>query len=319
MRLQKVRWSGSLAGRVRGCKVFSGSHLAMAMSLSLTLFSSAPASSENATFRDCPSCPEMVKLPASPPGFKIGSPPTESGHTPRETPFEVSIRPFAIGRFEVSVAEYMACVKDGGCRPPEWLEAGNQHNVETGASPYYKSYGAAVTGERQPVVGVSHDDAIAFASWLSRTTGSAYRLPSEAEWEYAARAGTTTAYWWGNEVRRDGRVMAACQGCGSEWDSRGLAPVDAFEPNAWGLHNVHGNVWEWVADYDCDSYASGPSDGTPRATDNCPKRDQPGLFVLRGGSAFYEARFSRAAARLRNFAHFRNVSVGFRVARSTQD
>lgn len=274
------------------------------------------AKAADAAFRDCPSCPEMVKIPASPAGFKIGSPVTEAGHNPRETQFEVSIKPFAIGRYEVSVAEYKACVAAGGCRPPEWLEPGGQHNVETGSSPYYKTYGTAITGDRQPIVGVSHDDALAYAVWLTKTTGKSYRLPSEAEWEYAARASTTTAYWWGNEPLNDGKVMAVCQGCGSEWDSRLLGPVDAFEPNPWGLYNVHGNVWEWVADYDCDAYASGPSDGTPRATDNCARRDQPGLFVLRSGSSFYETRFARSAARLRNFAGFRNASVGFRVAQT---
>jgi formylglycine-generating enzyme required for sulfatase activity len=275
-----------------------------------------PAEAADTPIRDCPSCPEMLTIPASPAGFKIGSPVTEAGHNPRETLFAVSIKPFAIGRFEVSVGEYKACVAAGACRPAEWQEPGGQHNVETGSSPYYKTYGAAVTDDRQPIVGVSHDDALAYAAWLSKSTGKAYRLPSEAEWEYAARAGTTSAYWWGGEPQKDGQAMAACQGCGSKWDSRSLAPVDAFEPNPWGLYNVHGNVWEWVADYDCDDYTSGPSDGTPRATDNCARRDAPGLFVLRGGSSFYEARFARSAARLRNFAGFRNVSVGFRIAKT---
>lgn len=267
-------------------------------------------------FKDCPHCPEMVALAASPEGFKIGTPPDQAGFNPRERQFAVSIPAFAIGRFEVSVGEFKQCVAAGGCKAPEWMEPGGQHNVETGASTYYKVYGAAITGDRQPVVGVSRDDALAYTQWLSKETGKSYRLPSEAEWEYAARAGTGTPYWWGSEVQRDGKAMAACQDCGSAWDSRGLAPVDAFEANPWGLYNVHGNVWEWVADYDCDDYSSGPSDGSARSTDNCAHRDHPGLFVLRGGSAFYEARFARAASRLRNFAWFRNVSVGFRVAQS---
>lgn len=279
-------------------------------------FSTARAGEASKPFKDCESCPEMLALPASPKDFKIGSPPDEAGHNPREKQFAVSIKPFAIGRLEVTVAEYKACVAAGGCQQPEWLEPGGQHNVETGVSKYYKLYGTSITGERQPIVGVSHDDALAYTAWLTKTTGKTYRLPSEAEWEYAARAGTTTAYWWGAEVMKNGKAMAACQGCGSEWDSKLLAPADAFEPNPWGLYNVHGNVWEWVADYDCDDYSSGPADGTPRATDNCARRDQPGLFVLRGGSVFYEARFARAASRLRNFAYFRNVSVGFRVAQS---
>jgi len=270
-------------------------------------------------FRDCKEvevCPEMVVVPSSPPGFLIGSPESEQGHKANETLHPVTIAAFAVGRFEVSVAEYKACVSAGGCRPAEWLEPGGQHNVETGVSNYYKTYGAAVTGDRQPVTGISHDDAAAYAAWLAKTTGKPYRLLSEAEWEHAARAGTTTAYWWGNDVNAGGKVRANCRGCGSEWDGRSLAPVDAFEPNAWGLYNVHGNVWEWVADFYCNAYEAGPKDGSARLTDDCLERDGEGLRVFRGGSGFYEAAFARAASRLRNFADFRNVSVGFRVART---
>lgn len=273
------------------------------------------------SFTDCPEqdgCPQMLVVPTSRPGTMIGSPPDEAGHRETEKMHPVTIKAFAIGRFEVSVGEYKACVAAGGCKPPEWLEPGGQHNVETGVSGYYRNYGAAVTGDRQPIVGVSYDDAVAYAHWLSSKTGKLYRLLSEAEWEYAARAGTTTAYWWGNEVRHLGQAMGNCQGCGSEWDSKGLAPVDAFKPNLWGLYNVHGNVWEWVADYYCEDYETGPTDGSPRMADDCSKKDAPGLRVLRSGSTFYDAALSRAAIRLRNFQHFRNISVGFRVGRSFQ-
>lgn len=272
-------------------------------------------------FTDCPEqegCPQMLVVPTSRPGTMIGSPPDEAGHRATEKMHAVTIKAFAIGRFEVSVAEYKACVADGGCRPPEWLEPGGQHNVETGVSGYYRNYGASVTQDRQPVVGVSYDDAVAYALWLSGKTGKAYRLLSEAEWEYAARAGTTTAYWWGNDIQHLGKAMANCQGCGSEWDAKALAPVDAFQSNPWGLYNVHGNVWEWVADFYCEHFETGPADGSPRTADDCSARDAPGLRVLRSGSTFYDTSLSRAAIRLRNHQGFRNISVGFRVGRSFQ-
>lgn len=276
-------------------------------------------------FRDCDAsagCPPMVVVPASPAGFMIGSPETEAEHGDDETLTAVTIRPFAIGTRPVTVAEYKACVAAGGCAPPEWLEPGGQHNIETGSSRYYLNLGAAVTGPDQPIVGVSHIDATTYAAWLSKKTGHAYRLPSEAEWELAARAGSKTAYWWGDTVPEDGVVRAACEGCGSEWDSKSPAPADAFPANPWGLHNVHGNVWQWVADFYCEDYGSGPKDGSPRLTDDCaPVGDRPparGVRALRGGSSFYPAKAMRSAMRVRNVPEFRNFSVGFRVARDIE-
>lgn len=270
-------------------------------------------------FKDCAAeevCPEMVVVPDSRPGFKIGSPPSEASPAKSETQEAVTVHRFAVGRLEVTVGEYKRCVAAGGCRPPEWLEPGGQHNIETGTSSYYRNLGETVSGDAYPVVGVSWDDAAAYARWLAATTGKPYRLLSEAEWEHAARAGATTRYWWGEEISPGGKVMAACRGCGSEWDAKRLAPAQSFEPNPWGLYNVHGNVWEWVADFYCDSYASGPHDGSARSEDSCAVRDGAGLHVLRGGSSFYGPDFARAATRLRNFTDFRNFSVGFRVARS---
>jgi formylglycine-generating enzyme required for sulfatase activity len=270
-------------------------------------------------FTDCATgeaCPEMAVIPASPPGFMIGSPPEENGHQEDEKQHAVTVGPFAIGRFEVTVAEYKRCVAAGGCNPPEWLEPGGQHNIETGTSGYYRSLGTAVTGDGQPIVGVSHDDANAYAKWLAETTGKGYRLPSEAEWELAARAGTAGPYWWGDDAHQDGKVWAACRECGSEWDGKAPAPANAFSANPWGLYNVHGNVWEWVADFYCEDYAAGPADGSARLADDCPKNGGNGLKVLRGGSVYYKAELMRAAMRVRNVRAFRNFSVGFRVARS---
>jgi formylglycine-generating enzyme required for sulfatase activity len=270
-------------------------------------------------FRDCAAgatCPEMVVIPASPPGFQIGSPASEPDRLPSEEQFGVTIKAFALEATEVSTAQYLACAKASACRYPEWLEPGGEHNIETGHGVTYKSIAKFIRGDDQPIVGVSWDDAVAYTKWLSDTTGHHYRLPSEAEWEYAARAGSATAYWWGNQPKRGDEVMASCRGCGSEFDAAGFAPVKSFKANPWGLYNVHGNVWEWVADFYCDSYASAPTDGSPRTQKSCPEQESPeGLRVFRGGSSFYEPRQMRAAMRLRNWPSFRNQTVGFRVAR----
>jgi formylglycine-generating enzyme required for sulfatase activity len=270
-------------------------------------------------FKDCLGaqlCPELVVVPSSTAGFKLGSPPDEPHHLPSEAQHEVAIKAFAVGKYEVSTGEYLACVKAKACRHPEWLEPDGEHNIETGRGVTYKSLGPSISGDDQPIVGISWDDALAYTKWLSEVTGHSYRLLSEAEWEYAARAGTTSAYWWGNEPKSNGVVMACCRGCGSDHDGKGFFPVKSFAPNAWGLHNVHGNVWEWVADYYCESYAFGPSDGGPRADKTCLQQDKPeGLRVFRGGSCFYEPMQMRAAMRLRNWPSFRNQTIGFRIAR----
>lgn len=273
-------------------------------------------------FKDCDEpgvCPAMIAVPHSPEGFRIGSPETEADRSDDEKQTEVSIPAFAIGATEVTVAEYKACVAAGGCKPPEWLEPGGQHNIETGSSRYYRNLGDNLTAPGQPIVGVSFNDTVDYAKWLSKKTGHTYRLPSEAEWEYAARAGTTTAYWWGDTMPSDGVVHAACMGCGSAWDGKAPAAANAFAPNPWGLYNVHGNVWEWTADFYCEDYGSGPKDGSPRVVDSCaPQGDRPparGVRSLRGGSAFYPPKVMRSAMRVRNVPDFRNFSVGFRVAR----
>lgn len=270
-------------------------------------------------FSDCEAqetCPEMVIVPSSPPGFKIGSPEDEEGRDDDEAQHEISIRAFAIGRSEVTVQQYMGCVVVKRCRPPEWLEPGSPNNIETGIGSYYKHLKEPVSDERQPVVGVSWHDAADYARWLAETTGKPYRLPSEAEWEFATRAGTSTAYWWGSDVRQGGAVWANCAGCGSAWDLRGPAPVNMFPANAWGLHDAHGNVWEWVADVYCASYRAGPAGGRPQTGTSCSESGANELRVMRGGSSFYDARFLRSAVRVRNRPEFRNSSVGFRVVRS---
>ena len=161
-------------------------------------------------------------------------------------------------------------------------------------------------GDRAPVNYVSRDDARGFIGWLNKKEGTqAYRLPSEAEWEYAARAGTMTRYSWGNEI---GRNRANCNDCGSRWDNKHPAPVGSFAPNAFGLYDMHGNVWEWVADCGHDSYQGAPTDGSAWTT-GCDKAEA----VLRGGSWGDSPRDLRAANRVRPSPSLRFYYGGFRL------
>lgn len=280
---------------------------------------SIPAAGDDLARVDCPagiSCPQLVVIDGAPGGFDMGSAPDEEGRLDSESRHKVTIQPFLMGKFEVRVDEYKACVAAKSCRPPEWLEPDSPHNIETGSGVTYKSMADWIKDADQPIVGISWDDANAYAAWLSKVTGKRYRLPSEAEWEYATRGGTSTRFWWGNDPRRGDEVMACCRGCGSERDARGLYPVNSFAPNQFGLYNVHGNVWEWVADYYCDDYTSAPTNGSARSEQTCAKQLSPeGLRVFRGGSCFYESRQMRAAMRLRQYPSFRNQTVGFRISR----
>ena len=217
-----------------------------------------PGRAPGTAFRDCPECPEMVVVPAG--SFMMGSPSHEAGRDNDEGPaHRVTIaKPFAVGKYEVTFAEWDACVADGGCG---------------GHRPGDKGWGRG----RRPAINVNWDDAKAYVRWLSDKTGKQYRLPSEAEWEYAARAGTTTRYSWGDEV---GRNRANCDGCGSLWDNEQTAPAGSFRANVFGLHDVHGNVWEWVEDCWSGNYLGAPADGSAWESGDCSRR------VLRGGSWF---------------------------------
>ena len=289
----------------------------------ICLFNALPSSEANANkaprvFRDCTEsngCPEMVPIVASVSEVTIGSPLNEVGRVVNEAETKVKIAAFSLGRFEVTVAEYLTCVAAKACAEPEWRDANSPHNVTSGTGHYYRNLGKSITDPGQPITGVSYVDAISYANWLTKVTGANYRLPSEAEWEYAARAGTVTAYWWGAEgVPSDGKAMAHCRGCGSGFDGRGPAPADSLAPNPWGLFNMPGNVWEWVADTYCDDNTKRPANGSARAEDDCEIKDANGLRTLRG-STYYGPDKIRSASRLRNFPGFRNFSVGFRVAR----
>jgi formylglycine-generating enzyme required for sulfatase activity len=163
------------------------------------------------------------------------------------------------------------------------------------------------------------DDAKAYAAWLSRMTGKTYRLLTEAEWEYAARAGTKTTYYWGNEI---GKNNASCDGCGSQWDGKQTAPIGSFKPNAFGLYDMAGNVWQWVEDcyhgsnvhesveFYFEGYDGAPVDGSAWTTGNCHNR------VGRGGSWGTNPQRLRAAYRDKLATVRRYDDLGFRVART---
>jgi formylglycine-generating enzyme required for sulfatase activity len=231
-------------------------------------------------FRDCPDCPELVIVPSG--EFDMGS-----SVKPTEQPIHhVSIRKnFAIGRRKVTFAEWDRCVAQSGCKftPPD------------------QGWGR---GDR-PVTNVSWDDAEQFAAWLSKTTGKSYRLPTEAEWEYTARGGSTTPYWWGKDV---GAGHAQCAECGGA-QSGTTVPEGSFRPNAFGLYDTAGNAAEWVQDCWNLSYRGAPNDGSAWTSGDCSLR------VLRGGSFADKAIAVRSSARFRYDEDVRYYANGFRVAR----
>ena len=159
---------------------------------------------------------------------------------------------------------------------------------------------------RRPVIFVNWDDARSYVAWLSKITGKPYRLLSEAEYEYATRAGTTTAYPWGGEI---GKNSANCDGCGSQWDQQ-TAPVGSFAANGFGLYDMLGNVWEWTKDCYHDSYNGAPADGLAWTSGNCSYR------VLRSGSWNADPGYLRSAGRFGNTPEYRGSNLGFRVART---
>jgi formylglycine-generating enzyme required for sulfatase activity/uncharacterized protein len=243
--------------------------------------------------KDCADCPEMVVVPAG--SYDRGSPESEEGRDSNEGPVRrVTIpRAFAVGRYEVSFAEWDACVADGGCgayRPDD------------------KGWGRG----KQPVMNVRWDDAQGYVAWLSRKTGERYRLLTEAEWEYVARAGTTTPFWWGASISPDQANYSGdyTYGTGRKGKYRQrTVPVDSFAANPFGLYNVHGNVQEWVEDCYVDNYRTAPIDGTAASgLDSC-------FRVLRGGFWFDEPRLLRSAVRFMLSPDYRSIDVGFRLAR----
>lgn len=234
--------------------------------------------------------PQMVHIP--PGKFLMGSPETEADRWGAEGPQrEVTIvYAFEISKYEITFDEYDAFVKD---------------------MPGHKFPGDRSWGRgKRPVIDVSWRDAQAYVEWLSKKTSKQYRLPTEAEWEYVARVGAQTRYWWGDDI---GKNNANCDGCGSQWDNRQTAPVGSFKANAFGLHDTAGNVWEWVQDCWHGGYDNAPTDGSAWLEQNggdCSHR------VIRGGSWNYYPQFLRSADRNVSGTDGANGNIGFRIARA---
>jgi formylglycine-generating enzyme required for sulfatase activity len=218
----------------------------------------------------------------------MGSPETEHGHEDKEAPqrtIEIS-RPFAVSKFDVTFQDWDACVSVGGC--PTLSDS---------------KFGRGM----RPVINVTWDDAQVYVAWLRRMTGQPYRLLSEAEWEYAARANTTTAYPWGDEI---GYGNANCNGCDGQWGGKSTSPVGSFSPNAFGLFDMHGNVFQYVEDCFQDNLNKVPTDGSALLSGDCSRR------VVRGGS-WIDGPSSSRSARRDWFYRFDQVSdIGFRIART---
>ncbi len=263
--------------------------------LLLLLFVCGAQAQEQKTreFRECPECPIMVGMPAG--RFAMGSPVAEASRFESEGPQRVvSVKAFALAKYPVSSGEFLVFLRATGYRPAPC-------NALLGFGWKVAGRGLVYAPQDQepsdwPAVCLDHKDARAYAAWVNARARAAnpaltrdpYRLPSEAEWEYAARGGTATARWWGNEI---GDGKANCNGCGSAYDRSLLAPVHAFQPNAFGLYTMLGNAWQWVDDCWHPNYQGAPADGGVWAGGDCSRH------VLRGGSWSNIPAFVRAAAR----------------------
>lgn len=280
----------------------------------LVLVASLPAASGPApargepgrAFRDCSDCPLMRVIPSG--SFVMGSPPGEAGRQPEEGPqHAVTIaRPFALAAYDVTRAEFARFAADTGYRPEQ--PRCDWRDPKARGQPLNQS-------PNDPVVCVSWDDARAYAAWLSRKSGKAYRLPSEAEWEYAARAGTVSARPWGEAPSREFANYGAETCCGplaagrDRWAT--TSPVGAFPPNRFGLYDMLGNVWQRTEDCAHDDYRGAPADGSAWTTGgDCSRR------MVRGGGWFHPPDLLRSAARAADPKDFRVNDIGFRVARS---
>ena len=233
--------------------------------------------------------PEMMVIPSG--KFRMGN--SHDKHGKNEQPVhEVHIaQPFAISRYEITFDQYDEFAKTTGRDLPD-----------------DEGWGRG----RQPVIHVSWNDAVAYAAWLSQQTGMRYRLPSEAEWEYAARGGTETVYWWGNEVKQG---LANCRGCGSRWDGKQAAPVGSFNPNPFGLYDTSGNVSEWVQDCRHESYEGAPLDGSAweeKDGGDC------GVRGIRGGMWLWAHDYVRSSSRFWNRPTRGARALSFRLVREIE-
>jgi formylglycine-generating enzyme required for sulfatase activity len=300
---------------------FSSIGLLLAATLAVVLFASDTACAGDQSdreFRECTDCPEMIGIPAG--RFVMGSSRREAGRFDNEGPqHEVSIAAFALGKYDVTSQQFLTFLKEttyqpAPCDPVLGL---GWHSSREGivAAP-----GRGQEPPKWPAVCLDWRDAEAYIAWLNarvhrlrpslQNQSGPYRLPSEAEWEYAARGRTQTARWWGDAI---GHNMANCNGCGSPWDDRLLAEVNSFRPNPFGLYGILGNAWQWTADCWHPNYAGAPRDGHAWTEPNCVRH------VIRGGSWNNLPAFVRSASRtssIKNAGQYDYSSLtGFRVAR----
>jgi formylglycine-generating enzyme required for sulfatase activity len=259
-----------------------------------------------ASFRECVgNCPEMIMIPSG--SFVMGSTQAEQDRfdsVPRGTDANdfqnheegglnnegpqhkvVVAQSFAVSKFDVTFAEWDVCVSVGGCRQK------NDARMGRGT---------------KPAINISWENAQQYVAWLSAMTGRSYRLLTEAEWEYAARAGTTTTYYWGDEI---GKGNANCMGCGSE-ENKKTSPVGSLPANPFGLYDMAGNVWQWVEDCYSPNYDQTPTDGSAWTSQDCTYR------VARGGSWNLGPEYVRSAVRFRYAETYQALNRGFRVART---
>ena len=273
------------------------------------------------TFRDCAQCPEMVVVPSG--SYEMGSPAFEKGRDDDEGPVHrvTLAEPLAVGVYEITRGEFERFVQATGYAMGNtcWILNTDSGKWEKQADHHWRNPGFTQT-DQHPVVCVSWRDAQAYVKWLSRETGKTYRLLSEAEWEYVVRAGTKTAWYWGDDETDQCRYANGVDlSAGRQYNWKTIecddgavhtSEVGKYKANAFGLHDVSGNVWEWVEDCWNESYAGAPADGSAWTSGNCKPR------VLRGGSWFGNPRLIRSAVRSRNGTGIRDSGNGFRVART---
>ncbi|MDM8559131.1 formylglycine-generating enzyme family protein [Candidatus Parabeggiatoa sp. HSG14] len=250
--------------------------------------------------------PDMIVIPTG--TFKMGDI-QDSGDDSEKPVHQVSIKSFAMGRYEVTNAEFVQFANSIKSRGPDgqrWFltkEKDENSHIVLGSSDDFEVESGY---KNHPVLKVSWYGAVAYTEWLSQQTGKQYRLPSEAEWEYAARAGTDTEYWWGNDI---GSNRANCKNsaCGDRFEK--TAPVGSFKPNPFGLYDTAGNLWELVADSWHDNYEEAPTDGSVWI------EGDDSLVVVRGGSWYGVSSRIRSANRINSKPSYRFKRFGFRLAR----
>jgi formylglycine-generating enzyme required for sulfatase activity len=313
----------------------------LAASASLTAASSEQGPTKVVqSFRDCSDCPQMVKIPAG--QFLMGSSAVDAARDfeaamsirdPSAGLLEAALYPkvvqqmlgfeqpqhrvtigqsFALSKYPITRGEFAVFVRETGYANHAGCAFYIDHRYPLRPDADWQNPGFAQT-DRDPVVCVSWDDANAYITWMnSKVTGNAsargeYRLPSDAEWEYAARAETQTAHWWGDSI---GTGNANCDGCGSSWDKKQTAPVGSFAANSFGIADVLGNVWEWTADCWNKTYDGAPDDGRARTSGQCGDR------VMRGGAWSSDPWLLRSAERSRESSNEHTNYIGFRVAKT---